>query len=101
MKRELKLLCILCTAHCVATIAEPIPMKRELKHEFQKSSDQNDHIIAEPIPMKRELKPWCVHEGCSRILYIAEPIPMKRELKPPVMMAYPWLHGDGLQSLSR
>ncbi len=39
-----------------AKIAEPIPMKRELKHEDLRTARIEMHDIAEPIPMKRELK---------------------------------------------
>ena len=39
-------------------------------------------IIAEPIPMKRELKPSSSRATSSLAsAFIAEPIPMKRELK--------------------
>ena len=39
-------------------IAEPIPMKRELKPFVPAAVTAWLHNIAEPIPMKRELKPW-------------------------------------------
>ncbi len=44
-------------------------------------SSANRGPIAEPIPMKRELKPYPTSTGTSGYLMIAEPIPMKRELK--------------------
>ena len=37
-------------------IAEPIPMKRELKHISRAYIRELGDLIAEPIPMKRELK---------------------------------------------
>ena len=37
-------------------IAEPIPMKRELKLNGAEEWARADVLIAEPIPMKRELK---------------------------------------------
>ena len=37
-------------------IAEPIPMKRELKRDDSDPRTELDSFIAEPIPMKRELK---------------------------------------------
>ncbi len=40
----------------MAKIAEPIPMKRELKLESISAWQASDVPIAEPIPMKRELK---------------------------------------------
>ena len=40
----------------IAEIAEPIPMKRELKLQFCQVSVRTHLHIAEPIPMKRELK---------------------------------------------
>jgi len=40
----------------LAKIAEPIPMKRELKLESISAWQASDVPIAEPIPMKRELK---------------------------------------------
>ena len=81
MKRELKQLAGPYGLRKVGSIAEPIPMKRELKLE----DDELDKIsknIAEPIPMKRELKLQPTLLWCSvAIACIAEPIPMKRELK--------------------
>ena len=87
------------------SIAEPIPMKRELKRSPLCLSSMT-HLIAEPIPMKRELKHvqlllevnpvWAALQSLSRWKgnwnenlgnspskrsFIAEPIPMKRELK--------------------
>gem|GEM_PF-4753904 len=57
-------------------------MKRELKLSMAAKADFIGPPIAEPIPMKRELK----RRDKGRILWkifpkIAEPIPMKRELK--------------------
>jgi len=43
-------------------IAEPIPMKRELKH-VPEATYTATTIIAEPIPMKRELKRVDVGSG--------------------------------------
>ncbi len=40
----------------INSIAEPIPMKRELKQSRSRSPRSWDRTIAEPIPMKRELK---------------------------------------------
>ena len=40
----------------VYRIAEPIPMKRELKRDGEDGSIDQRQRIAEPIPMKRELK---------------------------------------------
>ena len=37
-------------------IAEPIPMKRELKRSHSSARSPSPENIAEPIPMKRELK---------------------------------------------
>ena len=48
-------------------IAEPIPMKRELKPELLENIKKLDPKIAEPIPMKRELK----HNQLSRIAKMA------------------------------
>ncbi len=63
-------------------IAEPIPMKRELKHiSTTHLGGGLDIIIAEPIPMKRELKHGFLPGLEWRSRLIAEPIPMKRELK--------------------
>ena len=89
-------------------IAEPIPMKRELKPESPAATSIGSRAIAEPIPMKRELKlfqpdtivprlQYCRaypdEKGIETMTYssqpitawswIAEPIPMKRELKRP------------------
>ena len=80
MKRELKPLIPPRPVPPRPWIAEPIPMKRELKLKPVADIDTYSHI-AEPIPMKRELKPaWRVASRyCDQ--GIAEPIPMKRELK--------------------
>jgi len=81
-------------------------MKRELKHEDLRTARIEMHDIAEPIPMKRELKLYAFggvrckvvqncraypdEKGIETFVYIlpteithkiAEPIPMKRELK--------------------
>ncbi len=40
----------------ILCIAEPIPMKRELKPRLDFSNGDTFRFIAEPIPMKRELK---------------------------------------------
>ena len=57
MKRELKLeIELTCHRRFVLPIAEPIPMKRELKQQVQDLVGVPVSEIAEPIPMKRELK---------------------------------------------
>jgi len=56
MKRELKPRFFRFFADVSATIAEPIPMKRELKLDNRAISRARKRRIAEPIPMKRELK---------------------------------------------
>ncbi len=55
-------------------------MKRELKHGDGGFADDWG-LIAEPIPMKRELKPELQPDQSQVMVCIAEPIPMKRELK--------------------
>ena len=63
-------------------IAEPIPMKRELKLRGRRWLENGcNGKIAEPIPMKRELKHQRADWGTTCWKCIAEPIPMKRELK--------------------
>ena len=58
-------------------------MKRELKRTFVYKQDNGFIAIAEPIPMKRELKLWR-WLPLRQAYRIAEPIPMKRELKPKI-----------------
>ena len=82
MKRELKLIISPCFIDLTCLIAEPIPMKRELKRTFVYKQDNGFIAIAEPIPMKRELKLWR-WLPLRQAYRIAEPIPMKRELKRP------------------
>ena len=107
-------------------IAEPIPMKRELKLDVNRlvielaprycraypdekgietklrpgiGIEVQDRI-AEPIPMKRELKRrWRTHHRPPEA-GIAEPIPMKRELKHQPQDTHARCYGL-LQSLSR
>ncbi len=55
-------------------------MKRELKRVRTLPDHQRPDSIAEPIPMKRELK-RNARSAMDFSKYIAEPIPMKRELK--------------------
>jgi len=62
-------------------IAEPIPMKRELKPQLTSPARLKTIYIAEPIPMKRELKLGSTPSWAGTRSLIAEPIPMKRELK--------------------
>ena len=107
MKRELKLSEDFAGLYDENEIAEPIPMKRELKHRgawtlygpallncraypdekgIETIPQIKDYlatsIIAEPIPMKRELKQIVCFCCTYQHHCIAEPIPMKRELKP-------------------
>ena len=64
-----------------ATIARPIPMKRELKGNDTNPAKACNSIIARPIPMKRELKGRSSTPQLWFQEKIARPIPMKRELK--------------------
>ncbi len=77
-------------------------MKRELKHVSDTIvSIVLWHIIAEPIPMKRELKRYRPEIFDRRRPDIAEPIPMKRELKQNKLSAKEKDTISELQSLSR
>ena len=80
MKRELKQIERL-RADLEQSIAEPIPMKRELKRMPALAIYALQSKIAEPIPMKRELKLCWLGSEPRQVAAIAEPIPMKRELK--------------------
>ena len=62
-------------------IAEPIPMKRELKRSFG-ASCQNSQGYCRAYPDEKGIETTMVQLHRLSPLLIAEPIPMKRELKP-------------------
>ena len=61
-------------------IAEPIPMKRELKRSFG-ASCQNSQGYCRAYPDEKGIETTMVQLHRLSPLLIAEPIPMKRELK--------------------
>ena len=81
-------------------IAEPIPMKRELKREMPEIRRLHEEAIAEPIPMKRELKPPRMAR-CDLFDQDCRAYPDEKGIEtwryPQPASAMPW----ALQSLSR
>ena len=82
-------------------IAEPIPMKRELKPPGGLVLGDEILEIAEPIPMKRELKH--VKHYLSRILRFpnCRAYPDEKGIETPANMDDRIFRGQALQSLSR
>ena len=78
MKRELKLFIEPTSGNTGISYCRAYPDEKGIETKMRLPGSQG--LIAEPIPMKRELKrsPLCLS---SMTHLIAEPIPMKRELK--------------------
>ena len=57
------------------------PDEKGIETVYNKKDCRRIRVIAEPIPMKRELKPVEFPQVTVPLSVIAEPIPMKRELK--------------------
>ena len=98
MKRELKLSTSSLMRYLRASLQSLSRWKGNWNMPSQSTRSPQKPSIAEPIPMKRELKPFLHLELWPSRPAIAEPIPMKRELKP----RCDFLDRRGLlQSLSR
>ena len=83
MKRELKRRSSgFIPASSLPSIAEPIPMKRELKRIRQLLISKPQTVYCRAYPDEKGIE-TCTDRSCTNLpCNIAEPIPMKRELKP-------------------
>ena len=81
MKRELKLSTSSLMRYLRASLQSLSRWKGNWNMPSQSTRSPQKPSIAEPIPMKRELKPFLHLELWPSRPAIAEPIPMKRELK--------------------
>ena len=81
MKRELKLDIVPIVIMLFSENCRAYPDEKGIEtFLFGAKTQYFYRLIAEPIPMKRELKPY-IMPPIAIYMKIAEPIPMKRELK--------------------
>ena len=81
MKRELKLEMPQPAYGTIDSIAEPIPMKRELKHDCDSYTHFRSPQHCRAYPDEKGIETNVFGRAYSGSGSIAEPIPMKRELK--------------------